>query len=125
MNGKRLLLDTNAIVAMLKGNTHLLKLTQSAAWVGISIISQIEFLCFSGLSVEDVDVFTRFASRVAVIGLTQDDHSLLARIIDVRRKSRAKLPDAIVAATALQYNAIVVTADAGFPKVEGLVIESF
>ena len=106
MNGKRLLLDTNAIVAMLKGNTHLLELTQSAAWVGISIISQIEFLCFSGLTVEDVDVFAQFASRVAIIGLTQDDHSLLAQIIDVRRKSRGKLPDAIIAATALRYEAL-------------------
>ena len=43
----RYLLDTNAIVALLQGNLQLLQLLQNADWIGISIISQIEFLAFS------------------------------------------------------------------------------
>jgi tRNA(fMet)-specific endonuclease VapC len=53
MNGKRYLLDTNAIVALLQGSPTLVELLQNAEWVGISVISQIEFLAFSGLSQRD------------------------------------------------------------------------
>ncbi|MGK7871873.1 MAG: hypothetical protein AB4426_00675 [Xenococcaceae cyanobacterium] len=49
MSGERYLLDTNAIVALLKENSQLILLLQNADWIGISVISQIEFLAFSGL----------------------------------------------------------------------------
>lgn len=39
MSGKRYLLDTNAIVALLQGSITLVKLLQNADWVGISVIS--------------------------------------------------------------------------------------
>jgi len=44
MRGERYLLDTNAIIALLQGNQQLIQLLQDAEWIGISIISQIEFL---------------------------------------------------------------------------------
>jgi tRNA(fMet)-specific endonuclease VapC len=53
MSGNRYLLDTNAIVALLQGEVFLVQLLQGADWVGISLISQIEFLVFSGLSQAD------------------------------------------------------------------------
>ncbi len=53
MNGNRYLLDTNAIVALLQGNPQITRLLQNADWIGISVISQIEFLAFSGLSQAD------------------------------------------------------------------------
>ncbi len=57
MSGNRYLLDTNAIVALLQGNSQLIQLLHNAGWVGISVISQIEFLAFSGLSQEDRQLF--------------------------------------------------------------------
>jgi len=53
MSGNRYVLDTNAIVALLQGNLQLVQLLQNASWIGISIISQIEFLVFSGLTEAD------------------------------------------------------------------------
>lgn len=53
MSGKRYLLDTNAIVSLLQGSEELITLLQNAEWVGISVISQIEFLAFSELSESD------------------------------------------------------------------------
>ncbi|WP_017317962.1 PIN domain-containing protein [Mastigocladopsis repens] len=44
MSGKRYLLDTNVIVSLLQGSGALVTLLQNAEWVGISVISQIEFL---------------------------------------------------------------------------------
>lgn len=51
MNGKpgRYLLDTNAVVALLQGHTGLGQHLSDAEWVGISIITQLEFLAFPGL----------------------------------------------------------------------------
>lgn len=53
MNGKRYLLDTNAVVALLRGHGPLLELLRDAEWVGVSVISQIEFLAFAGLGEPD------------------------------------------------------------------------
>ncbi len=49
MSGNRYMLDTNAIVSLLQGSSQLIQLLQGAVWIGVSVISQIEFLAFSGL----------------------------------------------------------------------------
>ena len=46
----RFLLDTNAIVSLLAGNRKLSALLDHADYVGISVISYLEFLAFDGLS---------------------------------------------------------------------------
>ncbi|MDR2841398.1 MAG: PIN domain-containing protein [Paludibacter sp.] len=40
--------------------------------------------------------------------------------IQIRQNYRVKLPDAIIAATAIQYNLTLVTADKGFSKIAEL-----
>ena len=51
MSGKRrFLLDTNAVVSLLAGNRELAIQLESAEFVGISVISYLEFLAFDGLS---------------------------------------------------------------------------
>ncbi|MEA5570650.1 type II toxin-antitoxin system VapC family toxin [Calothrix sp. UHCC 0171] len=114
MSGKRYLLDTNAIVALLQGSVTLVKLLQNADWVGISIISKIEFLAFSGLSKDDCQLFEEFLKRVEVVNLLASNNLLIEQIIQIRLQYRIKLPDAIVASTALQAEASLVTADEEF-----------
>lgn len=122
MSGKRYLLDTNAIVALLKGSPALVRLLQNAEWVGISVISQIEFLAFSGLSESDRNLFGEFLKRVEVIDLAASNDLLIEQIIQIRLQYRVKLPDAIIASTALQVGASLVTADNELTKVTSLVI---
>jgi predicted nucleic acid-binding protein len=40
--------------------------------------------------------------------------------INIRQNTRVKLPDALIAATALQQNLTLVTADRGFSKIADL-----
>ncbi|NER53052.1 MAG: type II toxin-antitoxin system VapC family toxin [Symploca sp. SIO1A3] len=120
MNGNRYLLDTNAIVALLKGNAQLVKLSKNADWIGISVISQIEFLAFSGLTQNDYKLFQEFLQRIEVIDLSSTDTELLEKVIEIRQQFRLKLPDAIIAAMAIQNSAGVVTADREFAKVNVL-----
>jgi tRNA(fMet)-specific endonuclease VapC len=122
MSGERYLLDTNAIVALLQGNPSLLQLLSNATWIGISVISQIEFLVFSGLTAADRQLFQQFLQRVEVVGLRAIDHGLIEKIIEIRQRDRLKLPDAAIAAMAIQNSANLVSADQAFVKVAQLTV---
>lgn len=111
MSGERYLLDTNAIIALLRGHPSLLRRLKEAGWVGISILSHIEFLAFPDLSEDDIRHFRRLTERLNVVGIDRTQSELIERIIQVRKQHRLKLPDAIIAATALQFSAVLVTDD--------------
>jgi tRNA(fMet)-specific endonuclease VapC len=122
MNGNRYVLDTNAIVSLLQGSSQLIQLLQDADWIGVSVISQIEFLAFSGLSQEDRQLFEQFLQRVEVINLVASDAVLIEKIIEIRQQYRLKLPDAVIAAMTIQNSASLVTADQEFAKVTILMV---
>ncbi|MCY7323921.1 MAG: PIN domain-containing protein [Phormidesmis sp. CAN_BIN36] len=113
---------STAIVALLQSNSQLVQLLQNANWVGISVISQIEFLAFSGLTQSDRQLFQQFLRRVEVIGLTTGDAALIEKIIEIRQQYRLKLPDAVIAAIAIQNLAGLVTADQEFAKLTPLTV---
>lgn len=46
MNGKGFLLDTNAIIQLLKGNKGLLSIISGADFIATSIISEMEYFWF-------------------------------------------------------------------------------
>lgn len=121
MSGEgRYLLDTNAIISLLGGNHLLSDKLDHASWVGISVVSYLEFLALEGLPDCDRDAFMDFCGRVEVIPMTREDNRLVKQTLDLRSKYRLKLPDAIIAATALSCGAVLVTNDTGFAKVPSL-----
>ncbi|MGB6170114.1 MAG: type II toxin-antitoxin system VapC family toxin [Geitlerinemataceae cyanobacterium] len=119
------MLDTNAIVALLGGNKQLVQRLQNAEWVGISIISQLEFLVFTGLTEADRLLFEQFASRVEVIGLDASQTNLLETTIRMRQQYRLRLPDAIVAATAIVNQATLLSADRQLQSISELTVIAF
>ena len=124
MNGKYLL-DTNAVVGLLRGNTSLIQILQKATWVGISVITELEFLSFPELVTQDELLFQQFKSRVEVVDLQSSDMKMISRIIEIRRSAKVKLPDAIIAATALENDATLVSQDMGFSRVDMLSVQGF
>jgi hypothetical protein len=120
MSGKRYLLDTNAIVCLLRGENALQERLQSAEWVGISILSQIEFLAFPNLSENDRRVFQEFSDGVEVVGLGRTERALIDRIVSLRSQYRLKLPDAIIAATAIERDATLITDDRQLRKLSAI-----
>jgi len=118
MPGKRLLLDTNAIIQLLAGNEELIALVATADFIATSIICELEFLSFQGLSGEDADLYSSLRSRIRVFGLPENDPRLSGRICAVRFSSGLKLPDAIIAGTAIHHECVVVTSDAHFNKLK-------
>ena len=121
MTGKRFLLDTNAVVALLQGHAGLAAITGDAAWLGVSVISALEFSGFSGLTDADRALFAEFTRRVDVIDLTFTDQALMDTIGTLRRSRALKLPDAIILATAMVNQAGLLTQDDQLLRLDGVV----
>lgn len=111
MPGRRFLLDTNALIALLKGNPSVLELTASADWIGISVISILEFSSFSGMTPSDFDLLREFEAEVTVVDITHADQTLMQLIAQTRLRTKLKLPDAIILASAALHEAILITND--------------
>lgn len=123
--GRIIILDTNAVVALLKSDHKMLEYVLKADSIGISVITQIEFLAFNKLSEQDAKLFEKFISRIDVYDILSFDSNMIHKIIEIRKTNKVRLPDAIIAATALLNNATLITADKSFKKINGLEIVSF
>ena len=112
MNGNRYLLDTNAIVSLLqKKNSKLNNILYNAEWVGVSVISCLEFLIFPEISDADKSIFDKFLNRVEIVNLDYEDENLIKTIITLRKKYSIKLPDAIIVGSAYTFSAKLITED--------------
>jgi predicted nucleic acid-binding protein len=110
----RYLLDTNAIIYLVNGR---LASPLPEGKYSISIITEIELLSFSGLSDEEeqrIRDFLHLLDRVPLSDTVRD------QAIRLRRRNRMKLPDAIIAASALTQQAILLTNDQSFASIDGL-----
>lgn len=111
MNGKNFFLDTNAIVALLKRDESLNTLLYRAKWIGISVISYLEFLSYPEITDNDKNLFRQFLNMVDVINILESEQMFLDTIIKIRKKSSVKLPDAIILASAIYNHSTLVTRD--------------
>ncbi len=89
------------------------------AQIYLSIITEMELLCFQNLTNEETSVIKRFIDNCTVINITQQ---IKERAIHIRKTSRTKLPDSIIAATCQFLDIPLITSDSDFRKVEHLNI---
>ena len=109
----KLLLDTNVILDFLKNESDVFDL--SSLFLKhecfTSVIVKLELLKFPGITPNEERVVNEMLKLVPVIQLNQ---SIENETILISRSSKLKLPDAIIGATAIVYNAEIVTKDAHF-----------
>jgi predicted nucleic acid-binding protein len=110
---------------MIKGNAQLLQQTRVAGFVGLSIISVIEFLSFAGINEEDKQLLSELIAETEVIDLSMENATLLDIIAQIRSTYRLKLADAIIAATALYKNATLISNDKHFQNINQLSVLQF
>lgn len=101
----RFLLDTNAVIYPAVGR---LRHALPQGDFGVSVITEIELLSYPALSSADEEVARGFLDEVTRHPLTD---SIRDRTIALRRQYRLKLPDALIAATALDAGATLLTND--------------
>ena len=86
----------------------------------ISVITEIELLCWKSSKEEDLKVLRNFINVALVIELDQD---IKFKTADIRKAHRIKLPDAIIAATANVYQLTLLTRNVSdFDGISGLEI---
>jgi predicted nucleic acid-binding protein len=119
--GKEYLIDTNSVIDYLhdKLPDNANKLIEGIA-SKISVITRMELLSWPGASDEQTLVLKEFIKASEEFNL---EESIILRAIDIRKTYKTKLPDAIVAATALINNLAIITRNTkDFDKIEGLEV---
>ena len=118
MIGIDYLLDTNAILYFLSGNECMEPYVSGK--IAYSIISEIELLSYTKISYDEEEIIKRFLKKNISVSISEE---VKKRTIQIRKKYNIKLPDAIIAASAIENNLVFLTADLGFAKVKELKLE--
>ena len=115
----RYFLDTNVIIYLL--NNQLAE-PLPAGHYSVSIITEIELLSFSGLTAGEEKSVRDLLTELEQIPLSSD--TLKNKTIQLRRANSIKLPDAVIAASAIINNSVLLTNDKVFNGIEGLKYRS-
>ena len=104
--GKRYLIDSNAVVGFQEGalsaSGQSLFITIIDEEFNLSIINKIELLGYKNVSKATVEL-------VVLATIFELDNAVSNATIEIRKKHKIKMPDAIIAATALVHDLIIVT----------------
>jgi tRNA(fMet)-specific endonuclease VapC len=123
MSGNKVVFDTNVVGVYLDNEKFAKNYLKSNQTIGISVITQIEFLSNPELTTKNKFLFDEFIELVEIYPLTRENKILVLQTISVRKKYKLKLPDAIIAATAIVNNATLLSADDIFAKIYNLKFE--
>lgn len=101
------LIDTNAAIDYL--NNQLPNIAASLLdeeTLSMSVITRMELLAWRKADVKEIAIIEAFIKNATVYNL---DEAVILKGIEVRKNYSVKLPDAIIAATALVFNYTLVT----------------
>ena len=118
MSGIDYLADTNAIIYLLGGNACMKPFLQKK--LAVSVITFMELLSFSSITVEEEKSIRQFLNLCEIFSI---DEQIREKTIELRKINKIKLPDSIIAATAITKGVPLLTADTGFLKISGLQIK--
>ncbi len=103
-----MLLDSNAVIYAIKPEfTHLRELIIEHN-PSVSAITYLEVLGYHQLTSEDESDFKKFFQVTSIIPISQ---SILEQAVNLRQERKMSLGDALIAATALLGNLVLVTAN--------------
>ena len=119
--GKEYLIDTNSVIDYLDN-----KLPDNANELidnidsRISVITRMELLAWPGASEQQTLILNEFINASDIFAL---EEPVILKAIDIRKTHKTKLPDAIIAATALVNEFTIITRNTkDFDKIEGLEV---
>jgi predicted nucleic acid-binding protein len=117
-------LDTNAILYYLKDDADAVSVLRGVfaenVPVYVSAVTELELLAYSGLSPEEESLIEELLATISVIPVD----SRIARLAAlVRRHYRLKVPDSVIAATAMFTGSRLVTRNTrDFRKISSLAL---
>ncbi len=112
MSGNNLLLDTNIILYALKGLANVRPYFENEPF--ISVITEMEILGVKEITEEEINIRQTAIEFCSIIPFT---NKIKKRAILIKRQIKIPLPDAIIAAAAIEEGLSLVTADKGFRRI--------
>ena len=104
--GKRYLLDSNTVIYYIAGKT-LQWLNQIIdEEINVSVITKIEVLSYDPDKDDNYPILIDFFEESNIFNLTED---VVKQTIMIRQKHKIKLPDAIIASTAITNSMVLVS----------------
>ena len=116
MNGNNLFLDTNIVLYLLSGDKTLADLLYKKQ-LFISIITEMELLAYPKLKKSDEETLKKFIKECRVVTLNND---IKNEAIRLRKIYNIKLPDSIIAASAIYLDFPLISADKDFGSLKEL-----
>lgn len=116
MNGKEILLDTNIVLYLLKGNNTLVKLLQGKNPY-LSFITELELIGFPGISSDKEKKIIELLDECLIVSL---NNNIKKEYVKLRKSYRLKLADSIIAATSIALNIPFITSDKQFTSIKEL-----
>lgn len=121
MNGHRILVDTNILIMLVEGDENVAKMLEDCH-VYVSVITEMEFLGVYDLRNDELKILEKLISDCTIVDINQD---IKSKAIAIRRYNKMKLPDAIIASTAIMLDLPLVTADKDFKSIDDLALVLF
>lgn len=121
----RWLFDTNVLIDAFAGRADSVRAITSARmagleWIGYSAVTRLEVLGFPGLTSADEHGLRNPLDQFSEAPI---DDAVIERAIEIRKLVRIKIPDALVAATALIYEASLLARSTGdFKNIPGVSV---
>lgn len=117
MNGNKMVIDTNIALYLLDGDEILKEYLEDKAFY-LSSITELELLSFKGITETEETAIEFFLEECSIVDMNRGIKDIS---LDLRRNYKLKLPDAIIAATAIFLGIPLISADGHFDKIEDLV----
>jgi predicted nucleic acid-binding protein len=112
----RRLFDTNTVLYLLSGR---LAEPLAEGEYFVSVITEMELLSYPLLEARHEEQIQKFLSEVVIVSLSNE----IKRVaIQLRRAHNLKLPDAIIAATAVVMDAELLTNDRKLKSIPGITV---
>ena len=110
-----ILSDTSVLLYYLQGKDFILPYKNEL--FAISVITEIELIGVKNISEEDLKIRNSLISQSIIYPFTGEIKKLA---IELKQKTRLRIPDAIIAATAIQFNLTILTTDKDFASIPHL-----
>jgi predicted nucleic acid-binding protein len=113
MVGIDFLADTNFLIHLNQGEPFVESFLDYG--FAVSFITEIELLGAFSITKIQRNQFKDLLDDCLVLDM---NYQIKQKCIDIRKKYKIKMPDAIIASTAIIYNIPLITSDKGFDKIK-------
>ena len=115
MSGNSLVIDTNIALYLLSGDQKVASILQDSQ-IYISFITELELLGYKNITPTEHRSIKNFLSDCIIIDIND---AIKNHVVSIRKLHSVKLPDSIIASTALFLELPLLSADKGYKRITG------